>query len=133
MESIHSPSFLRSCISTSYAIKLKTLGIKIRKVNAKFACLTMCHVTKLYGGKIEVIRSTHFYFRYGLDKYVETDAPAALPRGRKPRTYCIGVWVGPEVGTDAMETRKISVFLGIYFWNASRPARSLVTILTELL
>jgi hypothetical protein len=27
-------------------------------------------------------------------------APAALPLGKRPSTYCIGGWVGPRAGLD---------------------------------
>jgi hypothetical protein len=35
-------------------------------------------------------------------------APAALPSGKElPVTYCIGGWVGPRAGLDAVEKREI--------------------------
>jgi hypothetical protein len=30
-------------------------------------------------------------------------APAALPPGKRPGTYCIGGWVGPRAGLDGCE------------------------------
>jgi hypothetical protein len=46
--------------------------------------------------------------------------PAALPPGEKaPGTHWIGGWVGPSVGLDAVEKRKI---LHCREFNLGRPA-----------
>jgi len=34
-------------------------------------------------------------------------APAALSQGKSPGTHCIGAWVGPRAGLDAVVRRKI--------------------------
>jgi hypothetical protein len=33
-------------------------------------------------------------------------APAALPKERAPFAHCIGGWVGPRAGLDAVEKKK---------------------------
>lgn len=35
-------------------------------------------------------------------------APSALPPGTSPSTHRIGCWVGPSLGLDVLENRKIS-------------------------
>jgi hypothetical protein len=59
--------------------------------------------------------------------------PAALPRGKRPRYPLEGGWVGPRAGLDAVAKRKILFIAPAGNWIPGRPARSLVTILTELL
>jgi hypothetical protein len=48
-------------------------------------------------------------------------APDALPPRRAPGTHCIGRWIDPKAGLDAVEKRKI---LHCRESNAGRPARS---------
>jgi hypothetical protein len=38
---------------------------------------------------------------------VQLHAPATLPREKAPGTHCIGGWVGPRAGLDAVSNRKI--------------------------
>jgi len=51
-------------------------------------------------------------------------------RGKSPGNHWIGGWLGPRAGLDAMAKRKIPYPCRVS--NSGRPARSLVTILTEL-
>jgi hypothetical protein len=45
-------------------------------------------------------------------------APAALPPGKEPPgTHCIGGWVGPRAGLDAVVRRKISS----PYWDTNPP------------
>jgi len=52
------------------------------------------------------------------------------PGDRTPDTNWTGNWVGPRAGPDAMVKRKI--LCPCRESNPGRPARSLVTVLTEL-
>ena len=42
-------------------------------------------------------------------------APAALPPGKKPGTYCIGGWLGPRAGLDGCGKAYRRVNLKYYF------------------
>ena len=51
----------------------------------------------------------------------QRDAPAALPRGRRPGTHCVGGWVGPTVGLDGSgKSRPIGIRPRIVHPEASR-------------
>jgi hypothetical protein len=55
---------------------------------------------------------------------------AILPGVRAPGTRWIAGWVGPRAGPDAVKKRKIPCLHREFY--AAHPARSVVTILTEL-
>jgi len=61
-------------------------------------------------------------------------APGTLPSGKKPppKILWIGEWVSPRASLDAVLKRKKSLACPCWDSNASHPACSLVTILTEL-
>jgi hypothetical protein len=52
--------------------------------------------------------------------------------GRAPVTHWIGGWVGPRAGLEAVAKEEKSLLCPYGEWNPGRPARNLVTILTEL-
>jgi len=54
------------------------------------------------------------------------------PGVKAPVTNWIGGWVGPRAGLDAIAKRTISHHCLCWELNPGRPARSLVSILTEL-
>jgi hypothetical protein len=58
--------------------------------------------------------------------------PAALLPGKNPivHTHCIGRWVGPRLGMDAVAKRKNTCLCREL--NYGRPARRSVAVLTEL-
>jgi len=56
-------------------------------------------------------------------------APVALPSKRNADTHRIG-WVGPSAGLDVLEKKKSLAYAGLR--TPDRPARSLVTMSTEL-
>jgi hypothetical protein len=60
-------------------------------------------------------------------------ALTVLSPGQKPSgTHWIGGWVGPRANLDAVARSKNSITVPVAELNPGRPARSLVTTLTEL-
>jgi hypothetical protein len=69
------------------------------------------------GGEWEASRPGHF-----------TSEKKALP----PGTHCIGGWVGPRAGAEAVEKRKRATLPGLELRPLGRPAHIAVAIPTAL-